>query len=110
MSFYFVKLLTHKHTTSISTFKFTTSILNLLLLKSFDRFQNTLKTFFLFVNYLLSIRLGIPLVVIIGKMASDPVDPKFELHFMQDGKECHLTLNDLVTEITKYSQDKLKED
>lgn len=64
---------------------------------------------FFFVGFII-IRLGIPLVVIIGKMASDPDNPKFELHFMQDGKECHLTLNDLVAEINKYSQDKLKED
>lgn len=55
-------------------------------------------------------RLGIPLVVIIGKKASDPANPQFELYFMQDGKECDLTLNDLIAEVTKYSLDKLKED
>lgn len=55
------------------------------------------------------LRLGIPLVVIIGRKASDPDNPQFELHFMYDEKECDLTLNDLTAEIAKYSMDKLRE-
>ncbi|XP_031633823.1 probable proline--tRNA ligase, mitochondrial [Contarinia nasturtii] len=55
-------------------------------------------------------RLGIPLVVIIGKKASEPENPQFELHFIQEEKECYLSFNDLIAEITKYTQEKLKED
>lgn len=54
-------------------------------------------------------RLGIPLVVVIGKKASDPENPQFELHFIQEEKECHLPLNNLIAEVTKYSQAKFKE-
>ena len=54
-------------------------------------------------------RLGIPLVVIIGKKASDTENPQFELHFIQEEKECNLSLNDLIDEVTKYSHEKLRE-
>lgn len=60
-------------------------------------------------NYLFS-RLGIPLVVVIGKKASDPDNIKFELHFIQEDKECDLSLNELITEVSNYSLEKLKED
>lgn len=48
-------------------------------------------------------------MVIIGKKASDPENTQFELHFIQEEKQCNLSLSDLVAEVTKYSQDKLKE-
>lgn len=57
-----------------------------------------------------SFRLGIPLVVVIGKKASDPENPQFELHFIQEEKQCDLPLNELIAAVIKYSQDKLKED
>lgn len=55
-------------------------------------------------------RLGIPLVVIIGRGACDPENPQFELHFMHNEKQCDLTLNDLIAEVAKFSNDQLKED
>lgn len=55
-------------------------------------------------------RLGIPLVVVIGRGACDPENPQFELHFMYDEKQCDLTLNNLIDEIMNFSNDKLKID
>lgn len=56
------------------------------------------------------LRLGIPLVVVIGKKACDTENPQFELHFIQEATDCNLSLNDLIAEVTKYSQAKLQED
>lgn len=65
--------------------------------------------FFLLFVYFLN-RLGIPLIVVIGKKAIDPENPQFELHFIQEEKECLFSLNDLIAEANKYTQEKLKED
>lgn len=74
--------------------KLTNGLLLLLLLNQ--------SIFILFLNLKISVflyRLGIPLILIIGKKACDPENPLFELYITKEDKTCFLPMNELLEQI-----------
>lgn len=49
-------------------------------------------------------RLGVPMIVVIGKKAMDVDNVQFELHFTYEDKTVFFPLNELVAEIVQYAR------